>query len=121
MLELKSLGVRVAVDDFGTGYSSLAYLKHFPVDALKIDKAFVRDLAVDSGDAAIVAAIVALGHALGLRVVAEGVETAAQAALVRKIGCDEQQGYYHAKPMPAKEVEPYLRARQPGTMHAAHG
>ena len=121
VLELKSLGVRVAVDDFGTGYSSLAYLKHFPVDALKIDKAFVRDLAVDSGDAAIVAAIVALGHALGLRVVAEGVETAAQAALVRKIGCDEQQGYYHAKPMPAKEVEPYLRARQPGTMHAAHG
>ncbi len=119
--ELKSLGVRVAVDDFGTGYSSLAYLKHFPVDALKIDKAFVRDLAVDSGDAAIVAAVVALGHALGLRVVAEGVETAAQAALVRKIGCDEQQGYYHARPMPAKEIEPYLRARQPGTMHVATG
>ena len=117
--ELKALGVCVAVDDFGTGYSSLAYLKHFPVDALKIDKAFVRDLAVGSGDAAIVAAVVALGHALGLQVVAEGVETAAQAALVRKMGCDAQQGYYHAKPMPAKEVEPYLRARQPGTMHAA--
>ncbi|MBC5810797.1 MAG: EAL domain-containing protein, partial [Candidatus Eremiobacteraeota bacterium] len=106
--EVKALGARFALDDFGTGYSTLSYLKHFPVDALKIDRAFVRDLPGDRGDGAIVSAIVALGHALGLRVVAEGVETAEQAALVRKLGCDEQQGFYYARPVAAREAEALL-------------
>ena len=97
--ELKSLGVRISLDDFGTGYSALSYLKHFNVDALKIDRTFVQDLPTDRGDAAIVSAVVALGHAMGLTVVAEGVETAEQAALVRRLGCDELQGFYFAKPM----------------------
>ncbi len=98
--ELKALGVRVSLDDFGTGYSALSYLKHFSVDALKIDRTFICDLPSDRGDAAIVSAVVALGHAMGLSVVAEGVETAEQAAIVRRLGCDELQGYHFAKPMP---------------------
>jgi diguanylate cyclase (GGDEF)-like protein/PAS domain S-box-containing protein len=119
--EVKALGVGFSLDDFGTGYSSLAYLKHFPVDALKIDRAFVRDLPGERGDAAIVSAIVALGHALDLRVVAEGVETAAQAALLRKLGCDEQQGYHYAKPLPAQGIESMLRARRVGSIRAVSG
>jgi len=98
--ELRKLGVRIALDDFGTGYSALSYLKHFTVDSLKIDRAFVLDLPADRGDAAIVSAVVALGHAMGLSVVAEGVETAEQAALVRRLGCDELQGFHFARPMP---------------------
>jgi len=107
--DFKALGLRVALDDFGTGYSSLSYLKHFRVDALKIDRAFVMDLPSDRGDAAIVSAVVALGHAMDLSVVAEGVETAEQAALVRKLGCDELQGWYFAKALPADEFERVLR------------
>ncbi len=106
---LKALGVRIALDDFGTGYSSLSYLKHFRVDALKIDRTFVMDLPRDRGDAAIVAAVVALGHATGLSVVAEGVETAEQAALVRRIGCDELQGYYFSRPLPPSDFERVVR------------
>ncbi len=102
--ELKALGVRVSLDDFGTGYSALSYLKHFSVDALKIDRTFIGDLPDDRGDAAIVSAVVALGHAMGLSVVAEGVETAEQAALVRRLGCDELQGYHFAKPMPIEAL-----------------
>jgi EAL domain-containing protein (putative c-di-GMP-specific phosphodiesterase class I) len=117
--EVKALGVGFALDDFGTGYSALSYLKHFPVDALKIDRTFVRDLPADRGDAAIVSAIVALGHALGLRVVAEGVESAPQAALVRRLGCDEQQGYYYARPLPAAELESLLRTRRLGGLRRA--
>ncbi|GAC1300557.1 MAG: hypothetical protein NVSMB19_07290 [Vulcanimicrobiaceae bacterium] len=108
--ELKELGVRVALDDFGTGYSSLSYLKHFRVDALKIDRAFVMDLPQDRGDAAIVSAVVALGHAMDLTVVAEGVETSEQAALVRKLGCDELQGFYYSKALPAADFERVIRA-----------
>jgi len=108
--ELKALGVRVSLDDFGTGYSALSYLKHFSVDALKIDRAFVRDLPHDRGDAAIVSAVVALGHAMGLTVVAEGVETAEQAALVRRLGCDELQGFYFAKPMALDALQRVLGA-----------
>ena len=119
--QVKSLGVGFALDDFGTGYSALAYLKHFPVDALKIDRAFVRDLPADRGDLAIVSAIVALGHALDLRIVAEGVETAAQAALVHKLGCDEQQGYYYARPLPPQEIEALLRGRHINAAKAASG
>jgi diguanylate cyclase (GGDEF)-like protein len=107
--ELRALGARISLDDFGTGYSSLSYLKHFAVDALKIDRTFVRDLPHDRGDAAIVTAVVALGHAMGLRVVAEGVETAEQVAVVKRLGCDEMQGFYFSKPLPPENLERYLR------------
>ena len=106
---LKGLGVRISLDDFGTGYSALSYLKHFDVDALKIDRAFVRDLPFDRGDAAIIAAVVALGRSMGLGVIAEGVETAEQAELLRRLGCDELQGYYFAGPMAPAAFERTLR------------
>lgn len=97
---LKALGVQVAIDDFGTGYSSLSYLKHFPIDTLKIDKAFVDGLGRTPHDTAIVEAISMLAHALGLSVTAEGVETATQAAQVQQLGCELGQGYYWAPPLP---------------------
>jgi len=114
LAELKSLGTRLVLDDFGTGYSSLAYLKAFRVDAIKIDRSFVKDLPHDRTDAAIVSAVVALGDAMGVRIVAEGVETAAQAALVRKLGCHELQGYHFWRPLPANEIETVLRAQRVG-------
>ncbi|MGZ5573813.1 MAG: bifunctional diguanylate cyclase/phosphodiesterase [Methylobacter sp.] len=100
--DLKTLGVKLAIDDFGTGYSSMAYLKDFPIDRLKIDKTFVVDLETESANIAILKAIVALGHSLGLKVVAEGVETAYQQAFLHGIGCDELQGYYFSKPLPVE-------------------
>ena len=108
--EVKNLGVRISLDDFGTGYSTLSYLKHFAADALKIDRTFVRDLPHDRGDSAIVSAVVALGHAMGLSVVAEGVETAEQAALVRRLGCDEMQGFHFARPLTAERLASVVRA-----------
>jgi len=102
---LKSLGVKVAIDDFGTGYSSMSYLKHFPIDNLKIDKSFVWELEQDSANQAILKAIVALGHNLGLNVIAEGVETESQRDFLMSIGCDEMQGYLYSKPLPLDAIE----------------
>ncbi len=109
LAELVALGVRVSVDDYGTGYSSLAYLKRLPVDELKIDRTFVRDLGDDEADAAIVRSTVALGHALGLRVVAEGVEDEEAWDLLAEMGCDLAQGYYVCRPLPGPKLRRWLR------------
>lgn len=106
---LQARGVTFSIDDFGTGYSSLAYVKNFPVDRLKIDKSFIHNLKNDANDAAIVRAIINLGHSLDLEVIAEGVETAAQVAHLRTEGCDEVQGFYFGRPMPALDFVDLVR------------
>jgi EAL domain-containing protein (putative c-di-GMP-specific phosphodiesterase class I) len=103
--KLKALGVHLAIDDFGTGYSSLNYLKRFPVDVLKIDKAFVDGVGQDVEATAIVEAVITLAHTLGMEVVAEGVETAVQVDQLCRLGCDVGQGYYFAKPLPVDAVD----------------
>jgi diguanylate cyclase (GGDEF)-like protein/PAS domain S-box-containing protein len=110
MQELRDLGVQIAIDDFGTGYSNLSSLKTFPISRLKIDQSFVRGLPEALGDSAITAAVISLGHQLGLGVTAEGVETAAQMAFLREHGCDDVQGYFIGRPLPAAAVEAMLRA-----------
>jgi len=101
---LKQMGVRVAIDDFGTGYSSLSYLKKLPIDVLKIDQSFVRDMLTDQSDAAIIEAIVRMGQALGLELVAEGVECQAQAQKLLALGCELMQGFHYCRPMPFKQL-----------------
>ncbi len=110
--QLKAAGFAVSVDDFGTGYSSLSYLKRFAVDELKIDRSFVSGIEAHASDRAIVAAVVTMGHGLGLRVVAEGVETAAQLEFLRRCGCDFAQGYWFARPMPAEGLVAWMRERR---------
>jgi EAL domain-containing protein (putative c-di-GMP-specific phosphodiesterase class I) len=106
--ELKEIGVQLAIDDFGTGYSSLSYLSRFRVDKIKIDRAFIRDLATNPDDAAIAAAIIALGKTLKLTVVAEGVEDGTQVSVLQSYACDQAQGYFYSKPDPAAEIAPKL-------------
>jgi EAL domain-containing protein (putative c-di-GMP-specific phosphodiesterase class I) len=111
---LAGLGVTLAIDDFGTGYSSLAYLKRLPVDEVKIDKSFVLDMGTDPDDEAIVRSTVDLGHNLGLRVVAEGVEDGTTWRRLVELGCDRAQGFHLAHPMPAEVFEQWLAERRSG-------
>ena len=113
LTELRELGVRVAIDDFGVGQSSLSYIRRLPATDVKIDKSFVRDVATQPRDAAIVRAAIALAHELGLSVTAEGVETAEALTLLRQLGCDHAQGYFIARPMPADEVLRWMQEELP--------
>jgi diguanylate cyclase (GGDEF)-like protein len=107
--ELADMGVHLAIDDFGTGFSSLNYLKRFPIHSLKIDQSFVRDVTTDAHGASIAKSVIALGHSMGLKVLAEGVETLEQLEFLRTHGCDQIQGYYASRPVPAREIEVWLK------------
>jgi EAL domain-containing protein (putative c-di-GMP-specific phosphodiesterase class I) len=109
MARLRDLGIKIAIDDFGTGYSSLSYLKNWRVDALKIDRSFVRDLVTDSSDLAIVSAIIAIAKHLHIQVIAEGIEGYQQAEILRRLGCSIGQGFLFARPMPADQILQMLR------------
>jgi EAL domain-containing protein (putative c-di-GMP-specific phosphodiesterase class I) len=112
--DLRSLGIRLSIDDFGTGYSSLAYLKHLPVDNLKIDRSFIQDIPDDADAVSIVTGIMALAHSLRMKVIAEGVETVAQRDTLARLNCDYLQGFLFSKPVPAEIIETQLKLRRPG-------
>jgi EAL domain-containing protein (putative c-di-GMP-specific phosphodiesterase class I) len=118
--ELKALGVTLAIDDFGTGYSSFSYLRQFHVSKLKIDRAFINDIAVRPDDAAITTAIISMAKSLNLKVIAEGVENEAQMSFLREHQCDEIQGYYFCKPLPVDQVAAKLRGDPPEPRLSAH-
>ena len=107
--QIDALGIQLAIDDFGTGYSGLSYLKQFPIDTVKIDQSFVRDLTTDADDEAILRAIIAMSKSLKLSVVAEGVEHAEQMERLRELGCDLLQGYYFSRPIPLDEADRFLQ------------
>jgi EAL domain-containing protein (putative c-di-GMP-specific phosphodiesterase class I) len=109
LLGFHQAGVEVSIDDFGTGYSAMSYLKKFNIDYLKIDRSFIQGLATDNTDRAIAEAIIAMAHKLGMRVIAEGVETPAQLELLRQAGCDYVQGYLLARPLPREAFLAFLR------------
>jgi sensor c-di-GMP phosphodiesterase-like protein len=116
---LKAMGMKLAIDDFGTGYSSLSYLKRFPIDTLKIDQSFVRDVATDGDDATIVGAVIEMGRNLKQRVIAEGIETPAQLDFLRAQHCDEGQGFHFSHPLSAEAFGHLLRARARSEARAA--
>ena len=109
-MQLKELGIRLSIDDFGTGYSSLYYLKRFTLDALKIDRSFIKDLSTNADDRAITSAIIAVAHALGLTVTAEGVENNQHLKFLREHNCDQAQGFLFSRPIPANEFVEYIRS-----------
>lgn len=108
---LKALGLHIAIDDFGTGHSSLSHLKHFPVDVVKIDRAFIRDMETDADGLALVQAIVAMAKSLRLKLVAEGVEADGQATLLRDLDCEMLQGFAFSRALPAADCERWLQAQ----------
>jgi len=118
--KLKTLGVRIAIDDFGTGYSSLSYLKGFPIDSLKLDRSFVTELPGNQEDASIAQAVITMAHALRLKVVAEGVENEAQLEFLAAHTCDEMQGYYFSRPLPAELCTQFLREERRLTLRPAN-
>ena len=115
---IQSRGIRLAIDDFGTGYSSMSLMKQFPIDTIKIDRSFVRDLPQDTEDCAIAEAIIGMGKALGMTIVAEDIETEDQQTFLRDHACDEMQGYLFSKPVPAQQMAELLRSAPEASLAA---